>query len=911
MISKENFHFYLRYLVKLCDKKPIRYDEIPKEFQDFFTLPSLSQALNISIRPPPPVNYSKVEKYLDETTFNDFDSLVDGIKNTFDSSMDKLYAIYYYITHTMMYDYERFEQEDRDYLADDVIFRIKKGVCADYSQFFIHLAKKAGITNKIIIIKYFTNIAKASGYDSFNPPKTPDENKKLLHASVVIEINGEKFLSEPTWAAGSKEDGAFKFIYKKSYFLLPYYKALIDHFPYEGKNGKTINCPYTWAQYISINTPNFDKELSLESNPYKRVTVTNGFFEMQFSYIQSCESPYAVFKILKDKNSDPVDSILYNLVFIDKDIPSHNYSIYPDKKRNRYKLLICFPEKGIWSAGIYDPSHLFTTYFDVQQPCKDLPFIPVRNKEENGFYPITPQVGLTKIDKGTARIRFAVKEKRSPLLIELYKIKKGTFERENDSCLRNCHRLFTVEISDDIVTNQDKSSGERLVEDWVLIDFPEKGRWEVYIYFKNDIGSYYYGCKYFFDVSDCTKDDKYFYSIADLPKERKFIPLKPKNEQKVMVKPSSSVVVLTDTYSNFHVLSQNELKVYFTNVKEPDSGTIWPTLISAKEVKDDNEIIDREYSVIFPSYGHFELFVWDKECVQYQQYFVIDFEQPDESYKEKKMMNYLVDQLKFPQDYTADIPKIIEKRVDQMLIDAKQEKEENKSESDNDDDDDDELDFGEQEEISSLMNKASKLENEKEMLNKKFEEMKKKKDQLKLEFVRQIEELKKEWARKEKKEKKEKIDRSKMRKIELDNIEKEEKEKSEQKMADLRNRIAKIEEQLNIDPEKRNELVNLHKQLLKEEENEMFVLSSRRQKKQDEFELEEKKFDELERQDNENKMRVLQQKKDEFEQKLLNENQENESTSIKVPEQETKVKESDESNQSKNKTGRSKCCLLI
>ena len=282
MINKENFSFYLRYLSRITDTKPILFKEIPKEFRQFFSISGLSESLNISIRQLPPVNWSKVEKYIDDNTFSDFNSLAKGIKDNFQSPMDKLYAVYYYTTHHIQYDWERFLMENRDSLSIDQIFETNKGVCAEYSDFFIALSKKVGITSKIMTILKFGNTSKGYGYEPLNPPKEPRRD----HACVFIEIDGESFLSEPTWGAGPCDDnGVFKFSYTKCYFLIPYYFGCLSHYPDYGKF-TSYRYPFPFEQFTSLNKTSFSREVSLESNPYLVIDVDNGKYDMQFSFIQ-------------------------------------------------------------------------------------------------------------------------------------------------------------------------------------------------------------------------------------------------------------------------------------------------------------------------------------------------------------------------------------------------------------------------------------------------------------------------------------------------------------------------------------------------------------------------------------------------------------------------------------------------
>lgn len=75
MINNENSSFYLRYLSNMTDLKPISFKQIPKELHDYYSIPALSQSLNISIKYPN-INWSKVENYFTNNTFNSYDDLV-------------------------------------------------------------------------------------------------------------------------------------------------------------------------------------------------------------------------------------------------------------------------------------------------------------------------------------------------------------------------------------------------------------------------------------------------------------------------------------------------------------------------------------------------------------------------------------------------------------------------------------------------------------------------------------------------------------------------------------------------------------------------------------------------------------------------------------------------------------------
>ncbi|KAK8838138.1 hypothetical protein M9Y10_036091 [Tritrichomonas musculus] len=157
-------------------------------------------------------------------------------------------------------------------------------------------------------------------------------------------------------------------------------------------------------------------------------------------------------------------------------------------------MSVYFPEKGTWRVDVYAYWPLFEVFFEVENEKKNIPTIPGYGKQKAGFIPIIPLEGLTTVNEGYARIRFLVKQKRAQPLIDLYKIKEGTFDREkeedsisinniqNQSCFFSAYLPFAIEDCE----NED----DKLVEDWILVEFSENGRWEVCIYFENDTGSY-------------------------------------------------------------------------------------------------------------------------------------------------------------------------------------------------------------------------------------------------------------------------------------------------------------------------------------------------------------------------------------------------------------------------------------
>lgn len=197
-MNEQNFHYYLRWLVKIADDRPLRYEEIPQKFIDFFSLPGLSQAINICIDNKPEVDYDKVENLLIGKTFPGFNEVAAAIQNNFESDYEKLYACFYYVANTISYDIPRSLLEERDPLTIQTIFDTKLGVCAEYSKYFRELAKLCGIPSKKILILQFINASKGAGWDSYNPPNEPI----YKHEANFIKIQNQFYISEPTWASG-------------------------------------------------------------------------------------------------------------------------------------------------------------------------------------------------------------------------------------------------------------------------------------------------------------------------------------------------------------------------------------------------------------------------------------------------------------------------------------------------------------------------------------------------------------------------------------------------------------------------------------------------------------------------------------------------------------------------------------
>mgnify|MGYP001123389196 CR=1 FL=1 len=247
-----------------------------------------------------------------------------------------------------------------------------------------------------------------------------------------------------------------------------------------------------------------------------------------------------------------------------------------------------------------------------------------------------------------------------------------------------------------------------------------------------------------------------------------------------------------------------------------------------------------------------------------QRYYVIDFDLHEESLKEKRMMNDIKNEIEGKIDYDDDIPLTVKRNVDDMLKEQislnEEEEEENKNENESENESESEetdISVAEQKEINELTEKTSKLKQRNEMLQLRFDEMERRENLLKLDFVKQINQLRDDWEKKDKRLTEERLESSRRRKIEYEDMERREKLLAERKIANLNKRIRMIEEQLETDPDKRNELVQLQQQLIEEENNDVFTISARRQKRIDEERQEELDYEEMKANERMKKMKII------------------------------------------------------
>lgn len=327
-------------------------------------------------------------------------------------------------------------------------------------------------------------------------------------------------------------------------------------------------------------------------------------------------------------------------------------------------MIISFPEKGEYKVEVYvDHLCIFTVYFDVKNATDKLFGICGIFKEKFGFIPIFPKKGLTEIENGFVQIRFSVKQSRSNILLQLYNIKKGTLDEENEFEDEDWYDYFTTDLPFNS-ENKEDDLNDHLVEDWVLVHFPRDGRWKVKIYFNDGDSRFLHGVDYYFDVTG-TKNDNNKFSFLNLPINRTIISPKIQMEETFRLEPSTKIVIKEDSNFNFHVFSKFTVLALFENDKTDKS--IIAEIISVKD-KDNEDIKDHEISAPYLEKGYYKLIILEKESKNIiKQQYLITGKLHKESKEEKKLMKELKQLIEGKFDFLKDVPSSIRETVKNMV----------------------------------------------------------------------------------------------------------------------------------------------------------------------------------------------------------------------------------------------------
>lgn len=282
-------------------------------------------------------DFADIDNRVANIGFSTKDKLAEKITSEFKTDLDKVRAIFVWITDNISYDEELYESEKLQkefYISEsnviDKTLERKKAICSGYSLLFKKLCNDIAIECEVI-----------SGYskqwlDSFISKNVSD------HAWNAVKIDGKWFLIDSTWASKNEftnERDEFWFMTKPEFFIYSHYPEDEKWTLIEGGLTKeefeqlpTITDKSFFTDGIEILVPS-KKEIDVEKNRIINVELRTNNTERWISLRGYPWETYAT------KN---------NLEFPSND----EYSKLSDEEKNKFSLLI--PSVEITKKEIVD-----------------------------------------------------------------------------------------------------------------------------------------------------------------------------------------------------------------------------------------------------------------------------------------------------------------------------------------------------------------------------------------------------------------------------------------------------------------------------------------------------------------------------------------------------------------------------
>ncbi|XP_048845378.1 kyphoscoliosis peptidase-like isoform X2 [Brienomyrus brachyistius] len=155
------------------------------------------------------------------------EALVQNLLRSTGSDIEKLRAIWMWVTHHIAYDVDGYQNPTLRSASPDDVLRAGRAVCAGYSQLVQRMCSLAGVE-----CKELSGYSKGAGYELGKRFRGESD-----HAWNAVRLAGSWHLLDATWGAGHVSDNVSQFIFKYNEFYFLTHPALFvgDHFPLEGQ----------------------------------------------------------------------------------------------------------------------------------------------------------------------------------------------------------------------------------------------------------------------------------------------------------------------------------------------------------------------------------------------------------------------------------------------------------------------------------------------------------------------------------------------------------------------------------------------------------------------------------------------------------------------------------------------------
>ncbi|MFA6469503.1 MAG: transglutaminase domain-containing protein [Bacteroidota bacterium] len=241
-----------------CQIEALTDHDAPKKYPEYFDgedyIPNYK--INAVGNTKPSADYTTIDsiaRNVPKIFETSIDSLTEYLVSHATSDLQKLRAIFVWITNNIAYDTDAYFSGDISSAADyKTAFKQRKGVCSGYAGLFSKMSKRARLT-----VVTISGYAKGYGYET-SGNVIPADALTSNHAWNAVRLDSTWYLLDATWGAGSL-DHTNRFIkeFKEFFFLTLPKDLMYDHFP-EHTQWQLLKTPISRSTFFNLpkHSPN-------------------------------------------------------------------------------------------------------------------------------------------------------------------------------------------------------------------------------------------------------------------------------------------------------------------------------------------------------------------------------------------------------------------------------------------------------------------------------------------------------------------------------------------------------------------------------------------------------------------------------------------------------------------------------
>lgn len=418
--KKNNANFFVFLIVAISlgltvKSNPQIIDYLPPQFSSFFnafrfrvnSLQSLTDEFITEIDEPVVINdnYHLLEK----RNFSSIDQKAKSIKYAGNSveelsqilsqytndESEKARIIYTWISHNISYDVKALDDLFNHNIYPDVtaenVLKTRKTICSGYANLYQQLAEKMGLKS-VIILGY----AKAGDY-------IVGLDNNINHGWNGVKIDGNWYLIDVTWGAGTVNNDGFKPQFNPFYFAPKPQEFIYTHFP-ENSKWQLLNPVVSRSQFDSfahVSPTLFEYNIQLLSHPNvninaeDRVNITLkapqnvvAIASLKITSLQSEATPLKENYTLVQKQGE---NIIINASFPEKGEYKLDIFAKPKDDSNSYPLIVSY---NIFAQGKGDKFPKTFQHFNQYNGYLEAPLNKYLNPNQTTYFKL-------KIDEAT------------------------------------------------------------------------------------------------------------------------------------------------------------------------------------------------------------------------------------------------------------------------------------------------------------------------------------------------------------------------------------------------------------------------------------------------------------------------------------------------------------------------------